>query len=122
MEKAIDGWHLPPILECDEDIESERRTSRSGNKRLRSFPDSVIFRQKEPELMTKMAVPSACSSSNKCVARHIKPDPHKDSSSYSASSLFGRRRRRRGVTTQLDKNSSSYERERGKGDNHTTRV
>jgi hypothetical protein len=70
----------------------------------------------------------ARSSSDKYVARQptlllpLKPDPHKDSSSYSASWLFERRRRRRGITTQLHKHSFRYERERGKGNRHTKRV
>jgi hypothetical protein len=64
---------------------------RRGNRRLISSPDSAIFRQKEPKLMTKMVVPLACSSSEKCVARHpsyllfSKLDPRKDSSGYDAS-------------------------------------
>jgi hypothetical protein len=45
--------------------------TRRGDERLRSSPDSVIFRRKEPELMTKMAVPLAHFSSDKCVARHL---------------------------------------------------
>jgi hypothetical protein len=74
----------------------ERHTQRR-NERLRSSPDSVIFHQKEPELMTKMAVTLARSSSDKCVARHhtylllSKPDSHKDSSGYDASWIFKRR-------------------------------
>jgi hypothetical protein len=103
--------------------------SRRGNGRLRSSQDSVIFHRKESKLMTKMVVALACSSSDKCVARHptlvlpLKPVLHKDSSSYSTSWLFKRiRRRRRRVTTLLHKNSSSYERERGKGNSHTTWV
>jgi hypothetical protein len=73
------------------------RHTRSGNERLRSSPDSAIFRQKEPELMTKMAVPLAHSSFDKSVARHptylllSKTDPHKDSSAYDASWIFKRR-------------------------------
>jgi hypothetical protein len=78
--------------------------------------------------MTKMVVPLACFSSDKCAAKHrtlllpLKSVLHKDSSSYSTSWLFERRRRRRGVTVLLHKNSSSYGRERGKGNSHKTRV
>jgi hypothetical protein len=119
-----------PNSQYDEDIESMngRRAQRRENRRLRSSADSTIFHQKELELKTKMAVPLACSPSDKCAARHptcffpLKLDPHKDSSSYSASWFFKRRRRRRGVTTQVHKNSSSYKRERRKRDSHTTRV
>jgi hypothetical protein len=104
------------------------RHMRRGNRRLISSPDSAIFRQKEPKLMTKMAVPLACSSSEKCVARHpsyllfSKLDPRKDSSGYDASWIFKRRRRRRGGTSQLHKNSSSYDNEKEEKNNHTTRA
>jgi hypothetical protein len=47
---------------------NEKRTQRRGNERLRSSPDSAIFCQKEPELMTQMVVPLAFSSSDKCAA------------------------------------------------------
>jgi hypothetical protein len=53
--------------------------------------------------MTKMVVPLARSSFDKCAARHptlllpLKPALHKDSYSYSTSWLFERRRRRREV-------------------------
>jgi hypothetical protein len=68
--KGLQEVHCPNS-QCDEDIEliGERHTRR-GNGRLRSSPDSIIFRQKEPELMTKMVVSLARSSSDKCVARH----------------------------------------------------
>jgi hypothetical protein len=64
---------------------------RRGNARLRSSPDSAIFRQKELQLMTKMVIPLARYSSDKCVAKHstcllpLEPGPHKDSSGYNAS-------------------------------------
>jgi hypothetical protein len=106
---------------------NERRSQRIGNGRLRSSPDSAIFRQKEPELMTKMAVPLARSSSDKYAARHPtclflpKPGPHKDSSGYNASWIF-KRRQRRGVVTLLHKDSCSYDGEQEERNNHTTRV
>jgi hypothetical protein len=102
--------------------------TRRGSERLRSSPDSVIFHRKEPELMTKMAVPLERSSYDKCVERHptyllfSKPDSHKDFSGYDASWIFKRRQRRRGCTTQLHKNSSSYEEVERDKDNHTTRA
>jgi hypothetical protein len=102
--KRLQGVHCPN-LKYDEDIESmnETRTQQRGNRRLRSSPDSAIFRQKEPELMTKMTVPLARSSSDKYAARHTtcfllpKSYPHKDSSGYNASWICKRRQRRRGV-------------------------
>jgi hypothetical protein len=116
--KGLQEMHCPNS-QCDEDIESiGERHMRRGNGRLRSSPDSAIFRQKEPELMTKMVVPLTRSSSDKWVARHptfllfLKPDPHKDSSGYIDSWIFKRRQRRRGGATLLHKNSSRYERER----------
>jgi hypothetical protein len=105
-----------------------RETHAKRIERLRSSPDSIIFRQKEPEFMTKMAILSARSSSDKCVARHptcfllSKPDSDKDSSGYDASWIFKRGRRRRGCATQLHKNSSSYEEEKEEKNNHTTRA
>jgi ferredoxin len=107
---------------------NERRAQRRGNGRLKSSPDSSIFRQKELELMNKMAAPLACSPCDKCAARYptclllLKPGPHKDSSGYKASWIFKRRQRRKGVATLLHKNSSSYEREREERYSHTTRV
>jgi hypothetical protein len=107
---------------------NRRRTQQKGNGKLRSSPDSAIFHQRKPELMTKMAIPLARSSSDKCAARHptcfllLKLGPHKDSFGYSASWIFKRRQRRTGAATQLHKDSSSYEKEREERDNHTTRV
>jgi hypothetical protein len=78
--------------------------------------------------MTKMVVPLAHSSSDKCVARDptfllpLKPDPHKDSSVYSASWRFKWRQTTREIATLLHKNFSSYGRERRKRDNHITRA
>jgi hypothetical protein len=63
-----------------------------------------------------------------CIAKHptylhfSKPDPHKGSSGYDASWIFKRRQRRRGCTTQLHKNFSSYEEEEKEKNNHTTRA
>jgi hypothetical protein len=107
---------------------NERRTPRRGNRRLRSSLDSEIFRQKESELMTKIVIPLACSSSDKCAARHptllilLNLVLHKDSSSYCAFWLFERGRRGKCVATLLHKNSSSYEKGDGEGSSHTTRV
>jgi hypothetical protein len=119
-----------PNSQYDEDIESMngRQTHAKRKWKIRASPDSVIFRWKEPELMTKTVVPLARSSSNKCVARHptyfllSKLDSHKDSSGYDASWILKRRRRRRGGTTQLHKNSSNYEEEKEEKNNHTTRA
>jgi hypothetical protein len=46
--KRLQGAHCP-TLQYDEDIESmnEKRTQQRGNGRLRSAPDSTIFRQKD---------------------------------------------------------------------------
>jgi hypothetical protein len=117
----------PSVIRILNPWTGERHTRR-GNERLRSSPDSAIFHQKEPELMTKMVVPLAHSSSDKCAARHptylflSKPDPHKDSYGYDASWILKRRWRRRGGTTQLHKNYSSYEEEKEEKNNHTTRA
>jgi hypothetical protein len=119
-----------PNFQCDEDIESMngRETHAKRKRKIKIFTRFCNLPPEGAELMNKMVVPLARSSSDKCVARHptclllSKPDSHKDSSSYDASWIFKRRQRRRGGTTQLHKNSSSYEEEKEEKNNHTTRA